>query len=317
VKPYIFVHCDQSDYSASLRADARTGLTGFPPWLPSRWCFDGHGRHLFDFLAEAPGAHVWDAEAIALSEYAAAIAAATAARQLVYLGPLSRWRLDSLADKMFGSGRLDGVAVCDCPNGDNADLESPIPASVPRVERHHLVSDLPGAVPPLPGTRRLIVCPTVTFATVDSRDRHRLLTGLRKRCAIGDTLLVGAPLPRVPAGQRGFYADAERFNKNVLNVVNHTLDSDVSEEAFDHAVGYHERHDRLELRLRARTDVRVELRTLGFHIDLAGGQPLRTFILCGLSPERVAAELREAGFSVRKRWGASDDMVGLYLADAV
>lgn len=158
------------------------------------------------------------------------------------------------------------------------------------------------------------------FATLDADERHRLLSRVRQGCQTGDHLLVAAPLPSATAANLDVFDDADglgaEFNRNVLNVVNHTLDADLTGTAFEHVVTA-PGADRIELRLRARVGLRLELRTLGFHIDVTAGRELRTFRLFGLEPAELRLELERTGFTVTELRHDPGELVTLALAEVV
>ncbi|ADD45433.1 conserved hypothetical protein [Stackebrandtia nassauensis DSM 44728] len=315
MKPYVLIHCDYSEYTAALRADARSGLFGQDLSLPSRWCFDGRGRRLFGRLAAGSHSRLFRAEAEVLTDCATEFAEYTRARHLIQLGPAGSVPPLLLADSLIAAGKLTAVSSLDTPHAEVPEY----PAGFPRLDLRHVIADALRRLPELPDPPRLIHCPAAGFATLDRGERLRLLTLLRDRCEPGDHLLVAAPLAEVPGGSAEFFDDpaglGAEFNRNVLNVVNHTLDADVTCTAFEHVVST-PRPDRLELRLRARVGLRIELRTLGFHIDVDQGRELRTFRLFGLSAETLSAELERTGFTVTESRHDRRELVTLALAEA-
>ncbi|MGH8875928.1 MAG: L-histidine N(alpha)-methyltransferase [Stackebrandtia sp.] len=296
MKPYVLIHCGYNEYTASLRSDARFGLSGQTPALPSRWCFDGRGRRLFARLAAGLQPQLFRAEADALTDHAAEFAELAGARHVVQLGPREALPPQVLADAVRETGRLTAVSNLDTPHAEVEEFGF----GFGNVDVRHVVTDPAGPLPDLAESQRLIHCPIPGFATLDTNERQRLLLRLRRACEPGDHLLVAAPLPGVPGRHRDFFDDeaglGAEFNRNVCNVINHTLDGDVTETAFDHVVGYVADDDRLELRLRARVGLRIVLRTLGFHVDLSTGAELRTLRLFGLSTRALTSELGRAGF---------------------
>lgn len=321
MKPFTLVHCDHIQYAAELRADARGGFTSPTRRLSPRWCFDGRGRALFHRLSSQPGHHPLAAESAILAAHATEIAESTRARHIIHIGPFELSRITSLVQQLIALTTLHSISFCDTPHGRLDQEITALDTLGHQIETYHVISALPTMVPPLPGRQgRLIACPASVFTALSTMDRFRLLSGLRKRCDHGDRLLISAPLPGALAGHTGFFTDdagdGAEFNRNVLNVINHTLDTDATASAFDHVVAYVPDGDRIELRLRSRAVQRWELRTLGFHIDLPPGEEVRTYSLSGMAHDVVAAELAEAGFQVERTW-SDGELIGLSMAEAV
>lgn len=321
MRPYTFLHCGPEDYAAELRTDARTGFTAPQRFLSARWCFDGRGRRLFRLLTAGPGDHLVNNETTLISRSAQQIADLTDVRHFIHIGSTSWWHTDPLVRELRRRG-LSGIAVCDTPHG-SLDWHMPSVVYGDRgVQAHHLIAALPGMVPPLPGSRgRLLSVPSIMLATLQPLERVRLFTGLRRRCRPGDRLLLAAPTRgALPAMARMFDTDAgAEFNRNALNVVNHTLDCEVdaTDGTFQHRVTLRTDGTRLDLSLRSRGFTRLELRTLGFHSDLAPGDELRTLRLSSLAPEELAVELAETGFAPVRHWTDPHETVTATLAEPV
>lgn len=314
--PYVLIHCDFGEYAAVLRSDARAGLFGPRLALPSRWCFDGRGRRLYERLAHTATSGLLRAETAALRGAAEEFAALTSARHLIRVGPDGAVPPLLLAEALSATGNLAAVSTMDTPHA-----QSPrYPVDYELVDLRHVLTDGLTRFPPLPDGPRLVHLTVAGFATLDAGERAVLLAALRRTCEPGDHLLVATPEAGVLATHGDLFDDPRglgaTFNRNVLNVLNHTLDADVTDTAFEHECVV-PRPDRLELRLRARTGLRVELGTLGFHVDVTAGREVRTLRLFGLTTEELRQESRRAGFAVTALRHDPDRLVNLVLAEVV
>lgn len=301
-----------------LRSDARVGLAENKRRLCARWCFDGYGRRLYSRLAAQPGDHLLAVERRLLAEAAPRVGAAARSRTFVHIGPRVPGWADPLVDALAGT--LSAVVVCDTPHGAPDPELTDLTDGRRQIDAYGVLAALPESPPALPGPkRRLVSLPLATFAVLEPPQRRRLLTCLRKRMSPGvDHLLVAAPLPGALSRQKPLFVSetAAEFNRNVLNVVNHTLDAGADTSAFDHVVHVDSSGDRLELRLRASFRMTLELWSLGFRIDVAAGSQLHTFALTAVDADVLDRELRESGFSTTRRRRDDEQTLSLTLAAA-
>src|ERR1700761_4098523 len=95
------------DYrAASLRADARAGLTATPKWLPPKWFYDAQGSALFEKITELPEYYPTRAERSILQAVTPEIAALTGATTLVELGSGSSDKTRLLLSALRDAGPL-------------------------------------------------------------------------------------------------------------------------------------------------------------------------------------------------------------------
>jgi len=133
-----------------------------------------------------------------------------------------------------------------------------------------------------------------------------------------DVLLLGADLVKDPEILVRAYDDAAgvtaEFNKNVLYVLNRELGADFDPDAFDHVAVWNTEHERIEMRLRARTAQTVKIPDRDLSLNLAEGEDLRTELSCKFRRETLTAELKEGGFTVRHWWTDAPGRFALLLA---
>ena len=92
------------------------------------------------------------------------------------------------------------------------------------------------------------------------------------------------------------------FNRNVLHVVNRSLDADFDPDAFAHVARWNADDEWIEMWLRTDTARTVHVRDLGLTVDLAAGEGIRTEISAKFRRERVEAELAAAGLVLDRWW---------------
>ena len=89
------------------------------------------------------------------------------------------------------------------------------------------------------------------------------------------------------------------FNLNVLDVLNQRLDADFDRTAFEHVAVWDAANEWIEMRLRARRDMVVEVPGVGLTVHLDRGETIRTEISAKFRRSGLTAELAAAGFVER------------------
>ena len=102
----------------------------------------------------------------------------------------------------------------------------------------------------------------------------------------------------------------------MLAVVNRELDADFDLDAFEHVAFYDREQEWIEMRLRATRAMEVHVPVIGLTVPFVEGEELRTEVSAKFRRERVAAELTEAGFTLRAWWTDTEARFGVSLAEA-
>ncbi|GAA4919322.1 L-histidine N-alpha-methyltransferase [Stackebrandtia albiflava] len=317
MKPHVLVHCAYEDYAAALRADAREGLTAPGKRLSVRWSLDGRGRRLLDRITGGGDYRFGAAERELVGRLADPVIRAMRPHTLVHVGPTGLRAARPLWQAARRHTPMRTVNFCDTPHSRLGETLRPLSSEFAHTDWYGLVSALPAALPALPGDPpRLLWCLGEWFTALSAAERRGQLTALRARCSPGDRLLVTTTTEAAQA-MADLSAETEpaaEFNRNVLYVLNHVLDTECLETSFDHTVS--DRGGRAELRLRARTAFRLPLTALGFGIELAAGEEIATFGMTDLPHDRIDGELTAAGFRPRDRWTDDGHGVTVTLAEA-
>jgi L-histidine N-alpha-methyltransferase len=301
------IHLDQHDLERSLRADVTAGLTASPKWLPPRWFYDARGSELFDEITRLPEYYPTRAERAVLTERAAEIAALTGATTLVELGSGSSEKTRLLLDALTEHGTLTDFVPLDVSATALADAVDKVAADYPLLAVHGIVGDLTRHLGVIPrGGDRMVAFLGGTIGNLIPDERAVFLADLRASLDDGEHLLLGTDLVKDPAVLVPAYDDAAgvtaEFNRNVLRVVNRDLHGEFDPDGFDHVAIWDAGREWIEMRLRARTAMRVPIRDLGLTVDFAAGEDLRTEVSAKFRRAGVERELGVAGFTLREWW---------------
>lgn len=318
-----------TDFSAALlRRDVAAGLTASRKWLPPRWFYDRTGSELFEQITRLPEYYPTRCEAEILVDHAAEIMGRSAARVLLELGSGSSSKTRLLLDRLAapGSGRPDPAA--DAPSAGYVSVDvsesalheaaDALTVDYPDLDITAVRADFTSQLDALPADGpRVVAFLGSTIGNFEPTERGHFLTALRQVLRPGEHVLLGADLVKSPETLVAAYDDAAgvtaAFNRNVLRVLNDALDGDADPADFDHLAVWDPDQRWIEMRLRARRDVRLHFATLDVTVALERGETIRTEVSSKFDRDTLRAELRAAGFVDAGWWTDRRDWFSLSL----
>jgi L-histidine N-alpha-methyltransferase len=302
--PYrIDTYVDARARREALAADVRRGLGARPRSLPPKYFYDATGSKLFEEITRLPEYYLTRAEAALLEEWAPALMRSLAPRDVVELGSGF-----SLKTRRLLAAREHAVPLrytpIDVDETTVAVAADRLMSEDPALEVHAVIGDFErhlGHVPPAVG-RRLVLFLGSTIGNLDPGARHALLTQVRTLLGRGDRLLLGVDLVKDVAILEAAYNDAAgvtaRFNRNILEVVNRSLDADFEPEAFRHHAWFNAGESRIEMHLVSDAAQTARVRALGLVVDLEPGETIWTESCYKFTRASVEAMLEGAGLTL-------------------
>lgn len=291
--------------SGRLAADIRAGLAMRPVTIPPKWFYDEKGSQLFDEITELEEYYPTRTEQAILEEHAADL---PAAGTLVELGAGYSRKTRLLLEALTASGRDLLFVPLDVAEEPLRDAAARITADFPSVTVLGIVADFDDELAPLPGVAgdRLVAFLGSTIGNLTPDPRAAFLRRLHRAMDLGDHFLLGADLVKDSDRLVRSYDDAAgvtaAFNKNVLEVLARELDADLKPDQFDHLAVWNDAAERIEMRLRSRSDQVVAIRALDLEWRLARGEEILTETSAKFRVDGLAAELSAAGFRVVTTW---------------
>lgn len=290
----------------------RRELQGDPPRVPLCLLGDAPGRTAVERYAQLADWPLSRSEAMILADQASSIVAHARPIRLVELGIASPMLLGRLIDVMAtGEGCWDVSMLDECgPAVRRAAerLEQRWPSVRARGVTGWFLDDLDRLGP---GGRRLICVLGPAMGQVDRAELPLLLSSLRDAMAADDTLLVGSvrqtPTAPLRAGLVQAADVAHGFLDGVRVALGHRLGVELSEDDLAGQVTYDPDEGAVELGLRARRGLAVNVASLGLRWSLEPGQVIRALRHAVLDPQELAALAEGAGLRVQ----------GLYTIDGV
>jgi L-histidine Nalpha-methyltransferase len=325
------------DYrAASLRADARAGLSATPKSLPPKWFYDAQGSALFEKITELPEYYPTRAERSILRAAAAEIARLSQARVLVELGSGSSEKTRLLLSALRAEGSLEAYVPVDVSESALVGAEEALAVEYPGLAVHAVVSDFEKYLGLEPSTEsaaddarsgsaddaeagpRLVAFLGSTIGNMVPAERAAFLRRVRASLRPGDSFLLGTDLVKDVAVLVAAYDDSAgvtaAFNKNVLAVLNAELGADFDLDGFEHVAVWDPANEWIEMRLRATAEQRARVRDLDLDVHFAAGEEMRTEVSAKFRRAGVEAELAAAGLAMRAWWTDPGERFGLSLS---
>jgi L-histidine Nalpha-methyltransferase len=147
------------------------------------------------------------------------------------------------------------------------------------------------------------------FGPASRREFLKNIGGIMNK---GDTLLLGTDMVKDIAVLENAYNDeagiTAEFNKNILNAVNTILQTDFNIELFEHIAFYNREAHRIEMHLKARTNMEVTSPLLISPVCLEKGEMIHTENSYKFMEDEVAELCHDAGLSLiriysdRNKW---------------
>ncbi len=303
----IDVHLAGDAAANALRADVTRGLTSLPKWLPPKWFYDDRGSALFEEITRLEEYYPTRAERSILIRHAPDIASTSQADTLVELGSGTSEKTRILLDALRDGGALRRFVPFDVSEQTLRTAAAAVRDEYADVSVHAVVGDFERHLGKIPRDgRRCIAFLGGTIGNLFPDDRARFFAEIAAGMGPGDTFLLGTDLVKDPGRLVAAYDDRSgvtaAFNKNVLRVINRELGGDFDVEAFEHVAHFDRVEEWIEMRLRSKHDQTVRIPDLDLVVEFARGEEMRTEISAKFRRDRVAAELGQAGMTLRHWW---------------
>lgn len=294
--------CEPGDAPRSLADEVRDGLSRALKELPPKYFYDERGSRLFDEITTLPEYYPTRCEREILNRRAPEIVAETGAGELVELGSGTASKTRALLYAMAGAGTLRRYVPFDVDPSVVEACAAELTALYPGLAVHGLVGDFGSGrdLDRIPaGDGRLFAFLGGTIGNLYPPERAAFLARVARLMTAGDRLLIGTDLVKDRAVLEAAYNDSAgvtaEFNRNVLRVLNDSLDADFDPAAFEHVAFFDEANSWIEMRLRAKGAQTVRIEGAALEVTFEDGEELRTEISAKFTRDAVERELSAAG----------------------
>ena len=291
---------------AAMVAEVRAALSRPLPEVPCKYFYDERGSALFDEITQLPEYYQSRTESAILGEHAEAIVEAVAPFELAELGSGAGRKIRFFLDAMRSRGWLESVLLLEINEVYLRESVGRLQADYPEARVSGMTGDFGSDLAALgPGGGRLLLFLAGTVGNLHPRDLPPFLSSAASVLEAGDGFVVGVDLVKDEARLHAAYNDSAgvtaEFNRNILRVLNHRLGADFDPWDFEHVAFYDPQRQWIEMRLRARRNVRARVPAAGLTLDLREGDDIRTELSCKYTRESFSAHLAGSGLRL-ERW---------------
>ena len=292
----------------ALNQELHLGLTADVPFISPKFFYDDIGSHLFDVITLLEECYPTRTEQWIMDTYPAAIAEAVGDCELLLdLGAGNCAK----ASRLFNSIKPKQYRALDISKeyleAAVADLQKKFPQITMRAEAIDL--SLPLAFPEIAEGRKIFFFPGSSIGNYDPEKADQFFTNIAHECHGNGGLLIGVDLVKDRETLNAAYNDllgvTAAFNLNILLNVNRIIASNFNLQDWEHVAFFNEALSRIEMHLRARSDVKVSLPSYGAKghaIQFKAGELIHTENSYKYTQEDFTEKLRRAGFDPIHTW---------------
>lgn len=295
------------DATDTMAHDVLTGLSAEKKYIPSKYFYDARGSRLFELICNLPEYYPTRTELKLLGTHAKDIVRGLAHGDLVELGSGANWKIRTLLEALGRRGRSEvryvPVDVC-APALTQSAAE--LTAVYPELRVNGIVADFTRDLHCIQSDRpKLVLFFGSTIGNLNERETSSFLDGVAATLNPGDRFLLGLDMVKPVEVLEAAYNDSRgvtaEFNKNILLVINRELRANFNPNAFDHVAFFNNEEERVEMHLRARRDIWVEINAIRARFFLRKGETIRTEICRKFRRHGAEKMIRDAGLEV-SRW---------------
>ena len=292
----------------TLIEELHLGLTADVPFISPKFFYDDVGSHLFDVITLLEEYYPTRTERWIMDAHRAAIAhavgdcdvlldlgagnCAKASQLFNSIQPKQYWALDISKEYLE-------AAV--------ADLQKQFPQIAMRAEAIDL--SLPMSFPDIAESRKVFFFPGSSIGNYDPEKADQFFANISQECHGNGGLLIGVDLVKDLETLHLAYNDplgvTASFNLNILLNVNRITGSHFNLLDWEHVAFFNESQSRIEMHLRARSDVEVSLPSDGAKgqgIQFKAGDLIHTENSYKYTQEGFTEKLGRAGFDNIHTW---------------
>ncbi len=264
-----------------VRHELLTGLTTKPKYISPKYFYDEKGSALFEQITSLPEYYPTRTEKQILSNVVSQLDFDFTNATIVELGSGDASKI-SLIFNQLTDETLAGLTYFPVDISYSA-----IQQSITGLSCNFKLKSITGLVldfntqlhliPKKP--KRLFLFLGSTIGNFDETERDRFLKNLYNEMQPGDYLLLGLDRVKETAVLEKAYNDSkgvtERFNKNIMQVMNGILDTNFIPDDFAHKAFFNSELNRIEMHLVARKNIQITI-DKGINISLKQGESIHT-----------------------------------------
>jgi len=238
------------------RQEIITGLTARNPYISSKFFYDEQGSKLFKEITQLKEYYPTRIEKGILTEIAFDFMNRKSSFELIELGSGDCSKISILLNAVEQQN-LENLKYIPIDFSQSAieDSANELSDRFPEVEISGYVADFFHQIHAIPHADipRMICFLGSTIGNFPRKEAKEIVLSLSEELLDGDSLLIGFDLVKPEHILHSAYNDSlgvtEKFNKNILNVVNEIIKSDFKLNNFDHLSYFNRERSRIEMHL--------------------------------------------------------------------
>jgi L-histidine N-alpha-methyltransferase len=296
----------EDTFRQEIKRDVLNGLTSTNKSIPSKYFYDEKGSRIFDEICHLPEYYPTRTELSILKNAAEGIMANFQSGDMIELGSGANRKIRMLLDAAGSSGRSSIRYIpVDVSRAALTDAVGELIGIYPDLEVLGIVADFIHHINVIPNSRpKLIIFFGSTIGNLNEEESISFLRSVRGIMHTGDRLLFGLDMIKPKEMLEAAYNDSQgttaKFNRNILSVINRELNANFSSSLFDHVAFFNRERERVEMHLKTRKNMSVEINDLDLTLKLKEGDTIHTEICRKFSRESAGKMISEAGLTVAK-----------------
>jgi L-histidine N-alpha-methyltransferase len=286
-----------------MLAEVAAGLSAPQKELPPKYFYDHRGSELFEEITRLPEYYPTRTERALLQSWMPDLIAELGTRSLVELGAGSAEKSRIILSAMRRAGSARAYVPVDVSASFLNQTAARLRREYPGLAVEPVVADIAEEFSSPSGLPAPVLYAFLggTIGNFYPPAAIRLLGRVRAAMTRRDRFLMGVDLRKSITRIEAAYNDSQgvtaAFNRNMLLVLNHELESDFDPGAFDHRAFYEPVTHRIEMHLVSRVEQQVRVPGIGL-VDFDQGESIRTEISCKHDRHSVAELFGAAGLRI-------------------
>jgi L-histidine N-alpha-methyltransferase len=286
-----------------MLAEVAAGLSAPQKELPPKYFYDHRGSELFEEITRLPEYYQTRTERTLLEAWMPALVRDLGTRSLIELGAGSAEKSRIILTAMRSNGTTGFYVPIDVSASFLAQTATRLRHDYPGLLVEPIIADITEdfTAPQALLRPALFAFLGGTIGNFYPPAAIRLLSRVRIAMGPRDRFLMGVDLRKEVGRIEAAYNDSQgvtaAFNRNMLLVLNHELDSDFDPASFAHRAFYEPVNHRIEMHLVSTAEQEVRVPGVGL-IHFAKGESIRTEISCKHDRASVAELFGAAGLKI-------------------
>ena len=277
----------------NIRKEVIDGLMANPKYISSKFFYDDKGSKLFQAITKLPEYYPTRTEKGILEEMVPKLMKDFKNRSIVELGSGDHSKISILL-KAIRPENIKSIKYIPVDISQSAikSASENLIKSFPDLTVDGLVLDFINQLELIPSDEQRLFCFLgSTLGNFNEKEANSFLKDLSSAMNSGDSFLLGLDMVKPIPILHDAYNDDQKitaeFNKNILNVVNEIIDSEIDPDNFEHKAFFNATESRIEMHLKANKKMLINFPYSNTSISINRGEYIHTENSYKFSKDRI------------------------------